>query len=208
MRGGRLQAPRALARGRVTGDTKVWKNKPGLRGPLDLSIIETAFEVIDFRSFSNLWFWIVLATLWSTVSHWVLGVPFDLVRRAAAGNRQALEDMHVLANVQARRLIYVATETGLVSTAFAFFTVTVLSLLAFLYWIEFAQAILLLFFPMLIVAVLSVRTARRVEGLDPIDLGNLLARHRKQVQGVGIVAIFVTSMFGMWVNTTHSALGF
>jgi hypothetical protein len=174
---------------------------------LEFTLLETAFEVIDFRSFSNLWFWIVLATVWSSVSHWVLGVPFDLVRRAASGNARALEDMWLLANVQARRLVYVADETGLIATAFAFFAATVLVLLAFVYWIEFAQAILLLFLPMTLVTWLAVRTARKVEGLDPIDLGNLLARHRRQVQGVGIVAIFVTSMFGMWVNTTHSALG-
>jgi len=38
---------------------------------------ETIFELIDMRSFSNLWYWIVLSVLWSTMSHWVLGVPFD-----------------------------------------------------------------------------------------------------------------------------------
>ena len=40
-------------------------------------------EMIDMRSFSNLWFWIALAVMWSTTSHWVLGVPFDMVIRAA-----------------------------------------------------------------------------------------------------------------------------
>ncbi|MEC7258626.1 MAG: component of SufBCD complex, partial [Pseudomonadota bacterium] len=40
------------------------------------------FELIDMRSFSNLWFWIALAVTWSTTSHWVLGVPFDMVNRA------------------------------------------------------------------------------------------------------------------------------
>ena len=38
-------------------------------------------EVIDLRSFSNLWFWIALAVMWSTVSHWVMGVPWDMVQR-------------------------------------------------------------------------------------------------------------------------------
>jgi hypothetical protein len=173
---------------------------------LELTVLETAIEVIDFRSFSNLWFWIVLAVMWSTLSHWVIGVPFDLVRRAARGDERALHDMHLLANIQARRLVYLADETGVVATSFAFFTATVLMLLAFLYWIEFAQAVLFLFLPMVVVAMLAVRAARRVEGLDPPDLGNLLAKHRRHVQGVGIVAIFTTSMFGMWINMNHSAL--
>lgn len=115
-------------------------------------------------------------------------------------------DMHTLANIQARRLLFIADATGLISTSLTFFAVTVLSLLGFLYWIEFAQAILLLFLPMMIVGWLSLRTAREVEGLDPIDLGNLLAAHRRRVQFVGVIAIFVTSMWGMWINLNQSVL--
>ena len=173
---------------------------------MDFFWLESAFEVIDFRSFSNLWFWIALATLWSTTSHWVVGVPFDVVRRAAKGNEQALADMQVLANVHARRFIYIADATGLISTALTFFTVTMLSLLGFLYRIEFAQAILLLFLPMMIVGWLTLGAARKVEGLDTVDLGNLLAGHRRKVQFVGMVSIFVTSMWGMWVNLNSSVL--
>ncbi|MEM9756043.1 MAG: component of SufBCD complex, partial [Pseudomonadota bacterium] len=45
-------------------------------GPaLDLAILERARDVIDLRSFSNLWYWIVLAVFWSSASHWGLGVP-------------------------------------------------------------------------------------------------------------------------------------
>ena len=40
------------------------------------------FELIDMRSFSSLWFWILLAVTWSTASHWVIGVPYDLIQRA------------------------------------------------------------------------------------------------------------------------------
>ncbi len=40
------------------------------------------FDLIDMRSFSNLWYWIALAVTWSSTSHWVLGVPFDMVLRA------------------------------------------------------------------------------------------------------------------------------
>ncbi|MEL7184122.1 MAG: component of SufBCD complex, partial [Pseudomonadota bacterium] len=66
---------------------------------MDFLWLEIAVEVIDFRSFSNLWFWIALAAIWSTASHWVIGVPFDMVRRAARGHEQSLADMHTLANI-------------------------------------------------------------------------------------------------------------
>lgn len=169
--------------------------------------MQTALEVIDFRSFSNLWFWIMLAVLWSTASHWVVGVPFDMVRRAARGHEPSLRDMHALANIQARRLVFIAEATGLITTAFTFFAISSLAILGFVYRVEFAQALLLLFLPMMVVAWLSLLTARRVAGLDAPDLGNLLASHRRKVQAIGIVSIFVTSMWGMWTNLNQSVLG-
>jgi hypothetical protein len=174
---------------------------------LDTLFLQTALEVIDLRSFSNLWFWIALAVFWSTASHWVIGVPFDMVRRAARGHDGSLHDMHALANIQARRLTYIADATGLISTAIGFFAITVLALLGFVYRIEFAQAILLLLVPLMILTWMSLRTALRVPGLDAYDVGNLLASHRRRVQLVGIVSIFVTSMWGMWVNLNQSVLG-
>jgi len=174
---------------------------------LDFLFLELALEAIDFRSFSNLWFWIALAVLWSTASHWVVGVPFDMVRRAARGNEQSLEDMHVLANIHARRILFIAEETGLITTAFSFFLVTMLALLGFLYRVEFAQAILLLFLPLMLVAWVTLRAARKVDGLDASDLGNLLFRTRRLIQFLGIVSIFVTSMWGMWVNLNANVLG-
>ena len=173
---------------------------------MDFFFFQMALEVIDLRSFSNLWFWIALAVLWSTAAHWVIGVPFDMVRRAAAGHPQSLSDMHALANIQARRLCFIADATGLIGTGGSFFLVTMLALLGFLYDIEFAQAVLLLFLPMIVVGWLSLRAARRVDGLDPVELGNLLARHRRHVQLLGVVSIFVTSMWGMWVNLNASVL--
>ena len=174
---------------------------------MDFLFLELALEAIDFRSFSNLWFWIALAVLWSTASHWVVGVPFDMVRRAARGNEQSLEDMHVLANIHARRILFIAEETGLITTAFSFFLVTMLALLGFLYRVEFAQAILLLFLPLMLVAWVTLRAARKVDGLDASDLGNLLFRTRRLIQFLGIVSIFVTSMWGMWVNLNANVLG-
>ena len=40
------------------------------------------FDLIDMRSFSNLWYWIALGVIWSSASHWVLGVPYDMINRA------------------------------------------------------------------------------------------------------------------------------
>ncbi|MGB3555312.1 MAG: component of SufBCD complex, partial [Jannaschia sp.] len=102
---------------------------------------------------------------------------------------------------------FIADATGLLTTALTAFAVTVLLLLGFLYRVEFAQAILSLFVPMSVVGWLTVGTARQVGGLDAPDLGNILVAHRRRVQIVGGSSIFVTSMWGMWVNMNASVLG-
>ena len=65
-----------------------------------------ALDVIDLRSFSNLWYWIALATLWSSVSHWVLGVPHDMIQRARREGGQAQSDVEDLVRININRLLH------------------------------------------------------------------------------------------------------
>ena len=63
--------------------------------------------------------------------------------------------------------------------------------------------------PISIVGLLSLRAARRVmagQGSGE-DLFRLLRRHRVTVQVIGMVSIFVTSMWGMYQNMQIGALG-
>jgi hypothetical protein len=66
------------------------------------------FELIDMRSFSNLWYWIALAVLWSTASHWVLGVPYDMIQRAARQGGEAEQDLEDMVRINCNRLLYIA----------------------------------------------------------------------------------------------------
>lgn len=159
------------------------------------------------RSFSNLWFWIALAVMWSTASYWIVGVPFDMVRRAARGDEVALHDAALLGGIHARRLIHISEVLGLFLTGFACFAATTLALLGFVYGAEFAQAVFLLMLPMSVVGWLNVRTAHRIVEVAPEDLPPVMMRHRRLVQVVGVLAIFVTSMWGMWTNINANVLG-
>ena len=62
-----------------------------------------AFEVIDIRSFSNLWFWMVLAVMWSSASHRVIGIPYDMIQNAKRHGGQAERDLEGLMQINARR---------------------------------------------------------------------------------------------------------
>lgn len=170
----------------------------------------SVFELIDMRSFSNLWFWIALAVIWSTASHWVIGVPWDMVMRARkTKTAQAQIDLETLVRINSNRILYIVGQSGLLIAGFSFFVITVLLLLGFVYDREFAQAVFLLGFPMGVVSLLSVSTARkiRVHALEGDVLIKYMIRHRLFVQLIGILAIFATALWGMLQNMSSSALG-
>lgn len=165
---------------------------------------ELIFVLIDMRSFSNLWYWIGLAVLWSSVSHWVMGVPFDLINRARRKGGEAAQDMTALAHINAKRMLYITRNGGLWVIGITCFMLSILGLLAVVYRVEFAQAVLLMFAPMVLVAYLSLRTALKIEAgaLQDDALVAVLMRHRFVVQLIGMLSIFVTSLFGMFQNFT------
>lgn len=175
----------------------------------DVDLWKIVTEVIDMRSFSNLWYWIALAVVWSTASHFVIGVPFDLVLRAERGSDGAQADLRDLVRVNANRLLTISEVSGLWITGFASAILSALAVSGFMYRFEFSQAVFLLVLPLTLVGYLSTRTARRlsVPGLDDMDLRRGLRRHRVIVQGIGMLSILVTAMWGMYQNIVVGPLG-
>lgn len=163
---------------------------------------DTVFELIDMRSFSNLWYWIALAVLWSTASHWILGVPFDLVQRASRHGGQAEADLQELVRININRILYVISNSGHWLAAFVATMLTMLVTLGFWYEVEFAQAVFFLAFPMAIIGALNVWTGRRIRAnaAEGEILRKYLGRHRLITQIIGIISIFVTGMYGMAQN--------
>lgn len=167
------------------------------------------FEMIDMRSFSNLWFWIALAVMWSTASHWVLGVPYDLVVRARKNDSQAAQDVENLVRINVARYLYIGSVSGLWLAGLVCFLLSGLVLLGFVYGVEFAQAVFLLFFPMTLIGLLSLNTARKIDarGAAGETLYIQLFRHRIAIQFIGMISIFVTAMWGMYVNFSLGVWG-
>ena len=161
------------------------------------------------RSFSNLWFWIALAVVWSSASHWVMGVPFDMVSRARRVGGQAEADLEAIVRVNVNRLLMIGRVSGLWILGVVSFLLTGLAILGFVYRVEFAQALFLLAFPLTLVGLLSLRTANRIHLNDPQgeDLRRALARHRLVIQMIGTVSIFVTALWGMFQNLSVGVFG-
>lgn len=167
------------------------------------------FELIDMRSFSNLWFWIALAVMWSSASHWVLGVPFDMVVRARRKGGEAEKDLEDIVRINVNRMLMIARVSGMWILGVVSFVLTGLAILGWAYDVEFAQAVFLLMMPVTMVGLLSLRTALRIEADQPKGeaLRKCLTRHRLVTQMIGTVAIFVTAVWGMYQNLSIGPLG-
>ncbi len=174
-----------------------------------MDLYSDIFELIDMRSFSNLWFWIALAVMWSTASHWVLGVPYDLVLRARRHGGQTEADLEDLVRINVNRMLYIARVSGLWILGLGCFLLSALVLLGFVYHIEFAQALFLLGFPMSIVTLISLSTARLIhqERSSGELLRKRLTRNRLYIQLTGLVSIFFTALWGMYQNMSIGVLG-
>lgn len=174
-----------------------------------MDLYQTIFEVIDMRSFSNLWYWIALAVVWSTAAHFVLGVPFDLILRARRQGGQAETDMHDLVRININRILTIGRVAGLWIVALGSTALTVIGLLGFVYRVEFAQALFLLAFPLSVVGLMSVRAAAGIEasGATGSDLYHRLRKHRFLTQLVGMISILVTAIWGMYQNIVIGPFG-
>ncbi|MEO9820783.1 MAG: component of SufBCD complex [Paracoccaceae bacterium] len=169
----------------------------------------TVFELIDMRSFSNLWFWISLAVTWSTASHWVMGVPFDMIARARKHGGQVEIDLEDIVRINSNRLVYIEQISGLWLLGITCFAVTGLCILGFFYRIEIAQALFLIGFPMSFVGALNIFLARSIkqEQLTGEALRIRLTRHRTIIQAIGMVSICITAVWGMYQNLAVGPFG-
>lgn len=167
-----------------------------------MDMFQIIAELIGLRSFSNLWYWICLAVMWSSASHWVLGVPYDMVSRAARLGFQEAQDLEATVYIQARRYIYISDSSGTFLVLVGCFIFSALGVLGFGYQMEFSQAVFLLLTPMGIVGLITVNTSRRIvtENLNGKDLYKHLSRTRLYIQLLGMVCVCITALWGMYHN--------
>lgn len=159
-------------------------------------------QVLDFGSFSSIWYWIVVAVTWSTVSHWVIGVPYDMVQRAKRHGGEATQDLIDVTRINVNRQLTIASMAGTWIIGFLFFLVSSLAVLGFWYKVELAQAVFLLVLPMTIVGAITLSTSRLIAATEPDSetIIKQLTRHRLWTQIIGMLSIFFTAMYGMFQN--------
>lgn len=161
-------------------------------------------DFLSLRTFSSIWYWIAVATVWSMASYRPMGVPYDMVWRARRNDGEARAALDAAARAFAGRLVGGTAAGGTVLVALVSAVLSALLMLAVFYGLEFAQGLLLIFLPLTLVGALSVQTARRIEaGGEPV---RHLRRLRAATHAIAFVALFVTAFWGMYVNLVLSVL--
>ncbi len=143
-----------------------------------------------------------MAVVWSTASHFVVGVPYDVIQRARRQGGEAEASVLDYARLSVNRQLHIASVAGIWLLGFACFVLTSLFVLGVWYEVELALAVLLLALPMTCVGAMSVSTCRLIAATDPDFDGLLkvLMRHRLWTQIIGMISIFITAMVGMFHN--------
>lgn len=167
-----------------------------------MSLYKLMVDVIDLRSFSNLWFWVALFAIWTKAVRNGLGVPYDMVGAAHRDGGQALHDVEVMARISTARMLAFSRGLGPWLVGLVSFAGTVLALLGFVYRSGLAQAVFFLFVPLCVLGYLSLRAALRVEAGEGqgAALLALLSDHRRSVRFLAIVAVGATILFGAYAN--------
>lgn len=173
--------------------------------------------ILDSRSFSSIWFWLLLTLSWTLAGRRIAGVPSDVlgaVRKPRGPDDPAsLLLLDWLSLTLPRRRIRRAE--ALVLMGIATFALTALFVLGFVYGLEMAQALVLLLLPFAVLFVAEMRLAHHlatiVEAAETGALSvndaaaraaKLMRRQRVAVNVGSILAVAVTAWRGaVWIVT-------
>ena len=166
-----------------------------------MTLIDIITGLIDFRTFSNIWYWLAVMVTWAVATHWVIGVPFDMVVRARRQGGQAAQDLDILVAINLRRLLTLSGTPAVILVGIGAFVVTAAAMLGFVYGLELAQGLFCLAFPLVFVAVLTWRSCQRLaldQQTGPAFI-RALVRLRFWIQLIAITALFCTALLGIYV---------
>lgn len=152
----------------------------------------------DTASFLSIWYWGLSVLVWTRVTGRALGVPHDMLLRAARLPEVAAR-VDVLAHITAERARGIAGTAGPFLAALAGFCLAALAVLGFVFQIELARALTPLAFPL---ALIAARTARLAEAVKTDDLRGealrrRLSRHRAMNQVIAVLALFAAALLAV-----------
>lgn len=174
-----------------------------------MSIIQGLLAILDSRSFSTIWFWVLLMLAWAFHGRTVLGVPVDVIHRAgrkdaAEADQLALLDWLSLTLPRWR----VSAAEGIWLIGITAFILTVLLVLGFGYGLEMAQGLFLLLMPFAVLTGIAIRLAQQLsdllsaarDGAITAHDASVLASRRMRNHRIlsALTAIFIVMITTFW----------
>jgi hypothetical protein len=156
------------------------------------------FDLFRFDSFFSVWYWVLTITVWTFVCQRTLGVPHDMVMRAAR-LPQVAERVETLALIAAERRAGLAEAMAAPLAAATGFALAGLGALGFWSGSEVAAAALMLLLPLSLVVLAETRLAYHVRAgkLRGETLRRRLARRRTMNQTIAIAAMLAAAVLAL-----------
>ncbi|WBU59089.1 hypothetical protein [Paracoccus albus] len=176
-------------------------------------MLSDILSLLDARSFSSPWFWLVLVSVWTLAGRGVLGVPNDVL----AGASQALRKSDDPDPAEAQLLLdwlslqlprwKLGRAMGMAMSAIVAFSLSVLAVLGFRYQLEMAQALALIGIPVALLLILRLRLAGQLEWVmeaarygqpvrpAAIEAMRRINRYRLQHTAVSLLSVTVTAFW-------------
>jgi hypothetical protein len=148
-------------------------------------------DLLTSSSFGNIWYWLFMAITWSTLCHWILGVPYDMVLDAERkggtfeSNCEAMIQAHVL------RVTTIFQSGGVAIIAGVAFVLALLATIGFGFLFEGAIAAFMMLTPIVLVMGASVHLAFQIqrEGLSGPAVRSRMGWRRFWNQVIGLISI-------------------
>ncbi|GLK64852.1 MULTISPECIES: hypothetical protein [Paracoccus] len=180
---------------------------------------EGILALLDSRSFSSIWFWVILTLAWTMAGRRVLGVPWDVVAGAGRITSGPKDDPAAINLLDWLSLTLprwrIDSREGAILLGMGSFLLTTLATLGFVYGLEMAQALVLLILPFALLFALDLRLARRLRQVlaqaevgQPVneagaEAARLMRRHRVLILGLSILSVAVAAFYGAIWMITH-----
>lgn len=160
------------------------------------------YEMLDWRAFSSLWFWVLFILLWLRSCQRIAHVPIAELIRAKAGD---VGDFMSIVRIYATKPMLSTGFSDVIIVFVQFFGVTALVGLG-LYWgSEIAFAVLTLILPAIVLHYADRRLLKRAVSLPQAEVIRLWSRAHVRRQIFGALFIFVVSLYAT-ARTILSAL--
>ena len=162
-------------------------------------------RALNFRTFSNLWYWLAVCVSWMMACYWVAGAPLDMIHRARRHGGQAAQDLDALIAVNVRRLQMFSQLDRILSVGFGTFALTSIAVSAFYYDFEVAKGLFFIAVPISFAMAVNVAATMGLAKDPPqgAALAKYLMRVRLVVQIIAMAAIFISVVYGMFFNLSQ-----